>query len=85
MDLHGRGYVMDHCVAAFSREIENTRYRAYVTDALKLIAENTAKFAGGSYMAARWYQKYETRDERSGDEIVMNVIQKAGLTWKGGA
>ena len=29
-------------------------YRVYVTDALKIIGENTAKYAGGSYMKVRY-------------------------------
>ena len=36
----GRGYAVECCMAAFRRRQEERLYRAYVTDALKYIAEN---------------------------------------------
>ncbi len=50
-------------------------YRIYVTDALRIIAENTAKNVGGSYLQARYVdfaipQKEETR---TSDEIIAHM------------
>ncbi|MBQ4505292.1 MAG: hypothetical protein II983_06415 [Firmicutes bacterium] len=60
---------------------EEMSYRIYVTDALKLIAENTAKMSSGSYMTKRYSDlfKKEKIDTRSGDEIAVDIIKKAGL------
>lgn len=63
--------------------MDERRYRAYVTDALMAIAENTARFAGGSAMTARWYDGYKPVDNRSGDEIALDVIKQAGLHAEG--
>ncbi len=68
LELYGRGYVIDHCIAAFSRknktEAKETIYRAYVTDALKVVAENTSHYLlpgkgavdYGSAMTKRWIE-----------------------------
>ena len=59
-------------------------YRVYMTDALKITVENTAKFAGGSYIKARYIDIIEPQkvDTRTGDEIVEDIIQRAGLVVK---
>jgi len=58
----GRGYAVECCMAAFRRKQEERLYRAYVTDALKYIAENSARYAvpgvgmveHGTTLAKRW-------------------------------
>ena len=52
-----------------------------MTDALQITVENTAKFAGGSYIKARYIDIIEPKkvDTRTGDEIVEDIIQRAGL------
>ena len=59
-------------------------YRVYMTDALKITVENTAKFAGGSYIKARYIDIIEPQKvvTRTGDEIVEDIIQRAGLVVK---
>lgn len=53
----------------------------YVTDALKIIGENTARYAGGSHMTQRWADVItpKNQDTRTGAEIAADVIKKAGL------
>lgn len=60
---------------------KETAYRIYVTDALKTIAENTAKYSGGSYPAKRYADiiKPGTVESRTGEEIAADAIKKAGL------
>ena len=70
--------MIDHVLSFQKQKYEETRYRMYITDALKLISENTAKFVGGSYIAARWYEKKDN-DQRSGDEIAKDIIKRANL------
>ena len=92
MDLYGRGYVIDHVASFFRREQEEKRYRAYVTDALKALTENTThrlipgmgEVSYGSYMPVRWLQEAQKpEDTRSGDEIAEEIIRRAGLKLTG--
>ena len=84
LELYGRGYVVEHCVAAFMQEQEETRYRAYLTDALMAIAQNTANYAGGSAMNGRWYDAIKPTDNRDGDEIAKDIINRLGLVYRDG-
>lgn len=57
-------------------------YRIYVTDTLKLIAENTAKFTGGAYREDRYAEIYQKRKEipkKTVEETIAEVTKKAGL------
>lgn len=71
--------MIEHCLAALEAAREEKRYRAYVTDALMAIAENTSRFAGGRHMTARWADGDPDREEVSGDAIALEVIRRAGL------
>lgn len=59
-------------------------YRVYVTDALRLTVENTAKYAGGSYIKARYIDIIEPKkqENRTGEEITADIIQRCGLVVK---
>lgn len=52
----------------------------YITDALRIIAENTAKQVGGSYIKARYDEIVNPPKEetRSADEIIGNIRGKLG-------
>lgn len=67
-------------MAKVSAKNEELTYRIYITDALKVISENTAKFAGGSYIKNRYIDivngTLPEKDERTGDEIVEDFIAK---------
>lgn len=56
-------------------------YKIYVTDSLRIIGENTAKLAGGGYLKSRWADVVDpkTKEVRTGEEIVAEVIKKSGL------
>ena len=62
-----------------SRKMDERRYRAYITDALMAIVENTARFAGGSTMSGRWYDYYKPQETRTTEEIITDIISSAGL------
>lgn len=53
-------------------------YRIYVTDALKIIGENTARYAGGSYMKIRYFdiEEPKPRETRTPEEIIAHMKQK---------
>lgn len=60
------------------KQFQEQAYRAYVTDALKTITENTAKYAGGNYMKGRYYdlENPKQTENRTGEEIVSQIKKK---------
>lgn len=75
---------MRYATAKATAEARLTAYRIYVTDALKVVGENTAKFAGGTHLTKRYAEVagLVPVDTRSGEEIVADVIGRAGLVVK---
>ena len=70
-----------------ARHRQNQRdmaYRVYVTDALRILTENTARYYGGRYLTQDFAAslRREPVDNRTGDEIAADVIKKAGLVVK---
>ena len=67
-----------------NQQAKDTAYRVYVTDCMKLISENTANISHGQYMKARYYDiiRPAKADIRTGDEIVEDIIKRAGLVVK---
>ena len=63
-----------------TQQAKDTAYRVYVTDCLKLIAENT----GNISLKLRYYDIINPKktDTRTGDEIVADIIKRAGLVVK---
>lgn len=55
-----------------------------MTDALRFVAENTARYAGGSYIKARYSDMIEPKkqDNRTCEEITADIIAQCGLTIK---
>ena len=62
-------------------DVHAETYRVYVSDALRIISENTARFGGGTFAKQRYYDVINPPkvDERSGDEIAADIIERAGL------
>lgn len=60
------------------KQAQEQAYRAYVTDALKTITENTAKYSGGSYMKGRYYDLENPKpvETRTGNEIIAQMKAK---------
>lgn len=81
LELMGSGYVIEHCVSAFRKEQAEMQYRSYIADALKALADNTARH-GGVIMRERYADMIgsgKKKDTRTGDEIAQDVIKRAGL------
>ena len=72
---------MRYAFARYKTYQREVAYRIYVTDCLRMMTENTARFAKGSYTTKRYadFLKNPVRDNRTGEEIAAEVIQKAGL------
>ena len=73
----GKGYVIDCVLSAFSQKQKERVFKAYVTDCLKHIAENTAKMGGGGYITARFDDLLNkpTKEHKKG-EIAKKIKSK---------
>lgn len=71
--------MIDHCISSFLQRQEDRLYRTYVTDSLKIMSENIAKYIGGSYMPERFAKVYEPRekrpekDEKTEEEVINDI------------
>lgn len=65
-------------------DLQAETYRVYVTDSLRTISENTARFGGGAVTKLRYYDVIHPNEEdtRTGDEIAADIIAGAGLKLK---
>lgn len=78
--------MIDYCVSAFSKRQKEKIYKTYLTDALKVIAENTAGGNKRSTMTKRWIDLVEppmVKETRSADDIISdfkNRLNKGGGT-----
>jgi hypothetical protein len=56
-----------------------------VTDGLQCLSESIANYYGGSYLQRRFVDIIEgvEEEEVSADEIVLEIIEKAGLSVRG--
>lgn len=81
--LGARGYLAALPAVINEREIEK-RFRAYQADCLRVITENTAKYAGGSYIQSKWSDLMEqkTPDTRTAKDIVEELAAKGGIRIK---
>lgn len=69
---------MRYVMARYEREQRELAYRIYISDALRTISENTAKFGGGGYMKVRFADIIMPRpeDDRTSDEIISHIREK---------
>lgn len=61
--------------------IDTEVYRMYTAECLRVLTENTAKYAGGNAITAKYTDMVnpKPKDTRSGEEIAADVIKKCGL------
>ena len=71
-------------MARLNEKARNDAYRIYVTDALRIVAENTARYAGGNCIKARYIDVVEPKkqDNRTCEEITADIVARCGLTIK---
>lgn len=75
---------MEHCLAEVEDMLRDRQYRAYVTDALMVIANNVGGALGGSTIRARWMDTFKEPDLRTPEQIAQDVVKNAGLKPRGG-
>lgn len=87
-DYRGRTakHFVKYALARFKSDVEDEAYRVYTTDALRTISESTAHFGGSGYITARYYDLVhpQPEDNRSGEEIASDILERAGVTVTGG-
>lgn len=66
------------------RQQEESAFKIYVAECMRTMTVNTAKFAGGSYIQAKFYDiiNPKPQDNRTCEEITADIIQRAGLVVK---
>lgn len=69
---------MRYVFARFNARKAENELNFYITDALRLITENTAKFAGGSYIQVRYADiiKPKPVETRTAKEIIADLSKK---------
>lgn len=62
------------------RQEQETYYRVYVAESLRLIGVNTARFAGGNYLEQKYVDLIEPKKEetRTEEEIIAQVRKSIG-------
>ena len=87
LEILGREYVIDHCISRLSLDSEEKFLKVYITDALKLISENTACLnKNGRVMTKRFVdfmnetksKKKKKEDKESAEEIISKIKTKLG-------
>lgn len=71
--------MIQHCVAFLKNRAYSRAYQMYITDALKVIAENTAHFVtGGQVLNIRYADivSEEKPEERTEEDIISNLKEK---------
>lgn len=75
------GALFPMLLAQLQKDGEREMLWQYIAKGIKMLTENTARAAGGSYLAVSYTDIIhpKPKDERTGDEIVADVIMGAGL------
>lgn len=74
--------MLESCAELYEAEQREKAYRLYIAETLRILTENTARFAGG-YVQGRCTVYDERRAEnRTAQEIVEDVSRRAGITIK---
>jgi len=78
----GIGYVIDHCVSYFTKRKKEILYETYVTDALKVIANNSAR-QGGTTITKRFADIIDdifgvapAKEEKTAEDVIENIRNK---------
>ena len=73
--------MVDYCISRYKHKKEEMAYRAYITDALMTICNNFANGFGGTTIMTRYSDIGKPSDTKTGDEVAIDVITRAGLSF----
>lgn len=71
--------ILRYAAERLKADLKEEVYKIYTADSLKIIAENTAKFGGGSVLNCRYYDLISPKKEvpeESADEIISGMKSK---------
>lgn len=75
---------MRYAGAKMAEEAEAYRYRCYIAEGLRVVSENAAKLAGGSYLARAWDEAPRPAGpEKPADAVAADIVADLGLTFRG--
>lgn len=77
--MFGDEYIFQYISQRFEEEQKTLIYQIYLTDALQIIAENTARFGGGKAMGKRYYDiidKGANEPQRTSEEIIATITKQ---------
>lgn len=74
----------DYCISRFLKKQEEKQYRIYLTDAIMALNNNLVRAFGGNEIILRYADIGKPADNRSGDDIAVEVMQKIGLHFAEG-
>lgn len=78
MELFGSEYVIEYVIATHNERERDSIFRMYVTDMLKGIGETWGGEIKYRYVDLIKVEE-PVKEEKSGDEIALEVIERAGL------
>ena len=76
--MFGWGYAKETCISLFQKEQEEKAVKIYYAECLRIMAENTAKIGGGSYIEAKLQDILDQKpvDNRTADDIIDGITSK---------
>lgn len=77
--MFGKEYITQHVLQTIQEEQKETLYRAYLTEALRIIGENTAALSSnGKYIEPSWADIVNPPPEehRTAEEIIEHITAK---------
>ena len=77
--MYGSEYVVEHVIAEHNRNEKRLVYEVYATDVLMMIANKLDAGIEQRYYEFLQQEDEPVKEEKSGDEIALEVIEKAGL------
>lgn len=73
-------------LSEYRLDSERLQYQVYMAEALRVLTENTQRFAGGYVINAKYYdllyRKPKHIETKTGDEIVADFISRSGLVLR---
>ena len=75
LELLGRGYVVENCIAFFKIKREREKYLMYYADCLSILTDNTARYTGGKYIK-RLSEIEKPEEKRTASEIIDSIKAK---------
>lgn len=82
INICGKGYIIEHYVSFLRLEAKEKSYQTYVTDALRVIANNSAHKKDDVIINSRWIelidnvQKEAPEEEKTAEEVIDNIFSK---------